>query len=298
MSLLQESGRHCFTGIGDEGGASLAVQIECHRVLGWRTLELRSVDGTPVASLPPKQLDAACGALIDAGLGVPVIDSQIGNWKSDIGDAFDSDLQELDLLARAGQRLQTRMLRIMSYPNKHLGDEAWKSEVVRRLTILTERAAGYGLVLVHENCAGWGGQSLAHTQALLEAIPHPNFQLLFDLGNGPAYGYDAVDWLEHVVSRIGHVHVKDARFGSDGEVHYTHAGEGTCRLAESMAYLHRRGYAGLWSIEPHLALIPHLQQTPDLATDRSGQYLEYARGAMALFDAASATKLEEIAHAV
>jgi sugar phosphate isomerase/epimerase len=289
-----------FTGIADEGGESLAAQLDCHRALGWNMLELRSIDGLPLARLGRQQLDAACAAIADAGFTVPVLDSQIGNWRSDITDAFAADVEELALLARLARPLGSRLVRIMSYPNQRpdeaLDDAAWQREVFRRLGLLTRQAADQGLVLVHENCSGWGGQTLAHTLRLLDAVDHPSLQLLFDLGNGPAYGYEAGAWLAQVWPRVVHVHVKDALRDAAGQVRYTFPGEGSCGVREGMAFLHARGYAGLWSIEPHLALIPHLQA--ERGEPRADAYLAYARSAMALFEQVCAAHASEPAHAV
>lgn len=289
-----------FTGIADEGGESLAAQLACHRALGWNTLELRSVDGLPLAQLGRQQQTAVCAAIVDAGFTVPVLDSQIGNWRSDITDPFKADTDELASLARMARPVGCRMVRIMSYrnqrPGQALDEAAWAREVFRRLSALAGQAADHGLVLVHENCSGWAGQSMAHTLRLLDAVPHPSLQLLFDLGNGPAHGYDAAAWLREVWPRVAHVHVKDALHDHQGQVHYTFPGEGDCRVRESMAFLHARGYAGLWSIEPHLALIPHLQA--ERGQPRADSYLTYARHAMALFDQVCVARIDELSHAV
>lgn len=289
-----------FTGIADEGGESLAAQLACHRALGWNTLELRSIDGLPLARLGQQQLDAVCAAIADSGFTVPVLDSQIGNWRSDITDPFAADVQELTLLARLARPLGSCMVRIMSYPNQRPGqaldETAWHREVFRRLTALAKQAADQGLVLVHENCSGWGGQSLAHTLRLLDAVAHPSLQLLFDLGNGPAYSYEAGAWLEKVWPRVAHVHVKDALRDDQGQVRYTLPGEGDCRVRESITFLHARGYTGQWSIEPHLALIPHLQA--DRGQPRADTYLAYARHAMALFEQVCSARATELVHAV
>lgn len=300
MTHLPSTAPGRFTGIADEGGESLAAQLDCHRALGWNTLELRSVDGLPLARLGRQPLDAVCAAIVDAGFTVPVLDSQIGNWRSDIADAFAADAQELALLARLARPLGSRLVRIMSYPNQRPGqaldDAAWQREVFRRLGLLTRQAADQGLVLVHENCSGWGGQTPAHTLRLLDAVAHPGLQLLFDLGNGPAHGYEAGAWLAQVWPRVAHVHVKDALRDAEGQVRYTFPGEGSCRVREGMAFLHARGYAGLWSIEPHLALIPHLQA--GRGEPRADAYLAYARRAMALFEQVCAATASEPIHAV
>lgn len=277
-----EDPRPRMTGIADEAAAGIAEQLACHRTLGWNTLELRSVEGQPLARLSPQQLDAACGEIIHAGFRAPVLDSQIGNWRSDIAEPFEHDLDEFDRLAAVARRLDSRMVRVMSYPNGRGGTDeaAWQREVFRRLALLAERAAGAGIVLVHENCAGWAGRSPAHAQRLLDAVPNPSLQLLFDLGNGLAHGYVNEPWLRALWPRIAHVHVKDARRGSGGQVAYTEPGEGECVLAAGIGFLAARGYRGWWSIEPHLHLIPHHHDAP--GQPQAAAYIRYAQQATAL----------------
>lgn len=280
-----------LTGIADEGGSSITEQLACHRALGWNTLELRSVDGTALARLAQRQLDNTCDEIVAAGFTVPVLDSQIGNWRSDISDPFEYDIQELERLSSVARRLSSRMVRIMSYPNARdrVEEPAWKAEVFRRLKILAQRAEAAGLVLVHENCAGWAGRSPAHSQCLLDAVPGDSLQLLFDFGNGPEHGYLNAAWLEPLWPRIAHVHLKDASF-LDNEVVYTLPGEGVCELAAGVAYLIARGYRGWWSIEPHLSLIPHHLQAP--GQPQSEAYVRYAQRAHALLSGSVGAVLE------
>ncbi|HET9644170.1 MAG TPA: sugar phosphate isomerase/epimerase family protein [Burkholderiaceae bacterium] len=274
--------RERLTGLADEAASGLGEQIACHHMLGWRTLELRSVQGEPVGALPASRLDRIADVLCEADMTVPVIASRIGNWGRDIADPFDEDLAEFDRLATFGARVGTKMIRVMSYPARAAAEDDWQREVVRRLRTLAARAQDRGLVIVHENCAGWGGRSVEHLCRLAESIPDRGFALLFDMGNGPSYGYDSLEMLRAIVSRVVHVHVKDARREAGGPVRFTLPGEGECRVAECLELLEHHGYEGMYSIEPHLHVVPHLGMQTAGDDERAAARTAYAACAHAV----------------
>lgn len=273
-----------ITGIADEAAAGIHDQIACHRALGWHHMELRSVDGIALSKLSQAQQDAMCAALSAAGIAVPVIDSQIGNWSRSIADPFDDDLSELTNLLELAGRTGTRMIRVMSYPNARnaLWPQAdWSTEVIRRLRILSDMAGAQGVTLVHENCAGWGGSSIAQALHLVEAVADHHFRLLFDIGNGLSYGYSALEYLKKLLPWISHIHLKDGLV-SGGKVVYSMPGEGSAELLPCLRYLSEHHYSGGYSIEPHLHLIPHLRIAPENSTLMQSTYISYARKTEAL----------------
>jgi sugar phosphate isomerase/epimerase len=108
--------------------------------------------------------------------------------------------------------------------------------------------------------------------------------LLFDVGNGVSYGYDSVDFLTPVLAHVRHVHVKDSAV-VDGRVVFAPPGTGRSRVEECVRLLEQAGYRGLYSIEPHLHLVPHEARTGDPAV-MADAYLEYGRAAQGLLRAA------------
>lgn len=265
-----------LTGVADEGASSIADQIACHRALGWNHLELRSIDAVPVARLADEAWRAVVDQLQQHAMAVPVLASQIGNWGSRIAGDFAVDLAELDRLLEIAAPLGTRMIRIMSYPNSGWEEARWRAAVIERLCRLTEVAQRHDVVLVHENCAGWAGRSAEHTLDMLHAVGSDHLKLLFDVGNGLSYGYQALDFLREVWPYVAHVHLKDG-LGSGQGVHYQELGEGETGAVECIDFLLRNGYGGWFSIEPHLSLIPHLQVSDDNPLRKQATYVAYAR---------------------
>jgi L-ribulose-5-phosphate 3-epimerase len=245
-----------FAGIGDEAAPDLPGQLAAIEQLGWRALELRTVDGVALADLDRPALGRLIGSVHRAGVSVVCLDSRIGGWAGSIADPFDHDLVELRALTGLCAELDTRYVRIMSYPDAGLSQQQWRREVLDRVRRLTDVAESAGITLVHENCAGWAASSAERALDLLAAADSPALRLLFDTGNGVAYGYRAVDLLAELVPSVAHVHVKDA-VGGGADTAYTLPGDGQAEVTSCLRMLRDGGYQGALSIEPHLATRPH-----------------------------------------
>jgi len=272
-----------FAGIGDEAAPGLAGQIRAHRLLGWSAVELRDIDGTALADLDDAAFERVTETLRAADLDVVCVDSRIANWARPITGDFEPDRAELERLAPRCAALGTRYVRVMSYPNDPdapLDEPEWARRVVGRMRRLARQAEDAGLVLLHENCAGWAGADASRALRLLAEVDSPALRLVFDTGNGVAYGYEAYDLLTELVAWVDHVQVKDARAAA-GEAVYTLPGEGDCRVADCLRLLLDRGWTGTWSIEPHRAVRPHEGRT-DAGRGGVAEFVRYGRALEAL----------------
>jgi sugar phosphate isomerase/epimerase len=250
-----------LAGVGDEAAVGLGGQLAALRALNWSAVELRTVDGTAMADLTPKAADAVAARLREAGVRVVCLASRIGNWARPITGSFDDDLAELETLAEQCALLGCGYVRIMSYPNASLAEPDWERCAIDRVRRLAARAERYGITLLHENCAGWAGSSGPRMTRMLQSVASPALRLLFDTGNGVPHGYDAYAMLDHVLPHVAHVHVKDAVATPTG-TRYTLPGDGQARVADCLHLLLASGYTGLFSLEPHLAALPHEGRRP------------------------------------
>ncbi|MNI19336.1 Inosose dehydratase [compost metagenome] len=266
---------YLLSGLGDEAGQSLGEQIRAHLDLGWEEIELRSLQGEFLSDWDYGVFLGVCRDLAAAGLRVTVIDSRIANWSRPITAPFEQDEEELKILADRMHTLGSRNVRVMSYPNDGLPEDEWRDRVVERMHRLTELAAKNEIVLLHENCSGWGGESPENCLYLIQKINHPAFRLLFDTGNGIAYKYDAFQFLQQVWPYVEHVHIKDGMRERNDTI-YTLPGEGHSKVRECVKWLYDHDYRGILAIEPHLHLIPHLQQSGG-GSDMSASYITYGR---------------------
>ncbi|MBF6436569.1 sugar phosphate isomerase/epimerase family protein [Nocardia cyriacigeorgica] len=268
-----------LAGIGDEAHADLGEQLRALNDLGWPGIELRTIDGIALADLDDARFESVADAVAESGLDVVCLDSRIGNWGRSIATPMEPDLTELRVLADRAARLGCRYVRVMSYPRDETSaDDArsqahWRAEVLRRMRLLATIAHDSAIVLLHENCAGWAGTDPRRAVDLVATVDSPALRLLFDTGNGRAYGYDEVDYLAETVEFVEHVHVKDA-VGTAANTRYVAPGHGECRVAESIGLLRAHGYRGYFSIEPHLSLRPHEQLTQ---IGDSSEFVSYGR---------------------
>jgi len=270
-----------FAGIGDEAGASLDVQIKAHRELGWKHIEVRNVDGVNLTDLCDEAFEEAAEKLGSAGIAVCCFASRLCNWSRPIIKHPDIDRDELVRAVPRMLELGCRLIRVMSYPNAGWPEEKWRDEVVSRLKALAEVAHEADIILVHENCDGWGGQGPRHTLELLDRVGADNLKLVWDTGNPVAHGQDPWAYYEAVRDHVVHVHIKDG-LPDGGQMRYTFPGEGAGRVRDVVRDLLRRGYRGGLSIEPHLSAIVH--EGKQATQDAYGLYVEYGRRLMRLVE--------------
>ncbi len=264
-----------LSGIADEAGKSIEAQVEAHKKLGWTLIEPRAVGTANFSRIPDDEFEQACEKLRDAGINVSCFASEIANWARKISGDFKMDEEDLKRSIPRMKKLNTRFIRVMSYPNDGWDDGAWEKEAVRRLKELTKIAEDAGIVLAHENCNGWGEEP-ERCLGLIEEINSPAFKMLFDTGNPVVHNQNSWDFYNTVKKHIVYVHIKDAK-QTDGKPAFTYPGEGDGCVKEIIADLKRTGYDGVISIEPHLSAIIHEAKEADNPEKALEVYIAYGK---------------------
>ena len=275
-----------YSGISDEAGQAIETQIKAHNELGWEHLELRMVDGTNITQLTDSDFDRTCDALAAAGKRVSCFGSAIANWSRPISCDPQIDRDDLQNAIPRMKRIGTPFIRVMSYPNdpkNPWGESDWRREAIERMNQLAAIAEDGGVVLCHENCSGWGGQSAENSKILLGEVDSPALKLVFDTGNPVTYEQDSWSYYQTVFDDIAYIHVKDAK-RIDGQDVYTYCGEGDASVKSILQDLLQRGYNGGISIEPHLAAVIHTGESTDDAAELYNSYVEYGRRLMSIVD--------------
>jgi sugar phosphate isomerase/epimerase len=278
-----------LTGFADEAGSDIDTQIKAVKELGWEHLECRNVGDKNLTLISDPEFDVACEKLSTAGIKVSCFGSGIANWAKKLSDSPDSSYDEMKKAIPRMQRLGTKMIRIMSFALPSpvpLSDTAARKEAMKRLSRLVAMAEEGGVICVHENCAGWAGQSIDHTRAMLDEIKSPSLKLVFDTGNPvgdkdvrgnePYRFQDSWEFYRAVREQIAYIHIKDA-IEKNGKADYCFPGEGTGCVKRILIDLRSRGYDGGLSIEPHLAVVPHDGTAKPDAQIRYDNYIEYGR---------------------
>jgi len=273
-----------MTGIADESDAGIAAQLANHRSLGWKNIEIRNVGRKNICEMSDADFDQAWAAVAETGFGVVSLGSAIANWARPITTPFSKDVDDMRRAAPRMRKLGARFLRIMSYPNDGLTEAEWKAETFRRIKELVRMAEGEGIVLVHENCDGWASASPENLDELLSTIDSPALRAVFDTGNPVSHGGDlelTARFFRAALPYIVHFHIKDCTRTTSGITH-TYPGDGECGVEGFVRELISRGYAGLFSIEPHMGSQIHLGGAAIPGLDQRGIYLEYGRRAWEL----------------
>jgi sugar phosphate isomerase/epimerase len=275
-----------YSGISDEAGQPIDVQIKAHKELGWEHLELRLVDGVNLTMLPDEQFDAVYAKVTEAGMKVSCFGSAIANWARPITCDANIDIEDLKRAIPRMKRLGAPFIRIMSYPNdpkSPISEPEWRKEAIARMKTLAKIAEDGGVTLAHENCSGWGGLSSENSNILLGEVNSPALKVVFDTGNPVSYNQNAWEYYLAVYDSIVYVHIKDIQ-KVDGEDHYVFCGEGAGYVKEIVGDLLAKGYNGGLSIEPHLAAVIHTGQKADNAEQLYTSYTNYGRRLMQIVE--------------
>lgn len=278
MSTIQ------ISGIADEAGDDIASQIRAHKELGWNLIDLRKIDGKMITDISDAEFHRVEAALAESGLHVANFASGICCWGRSVTGDFQMDVEELKRAIPRMQRTNCRTIRVMSCPqnkDERVLDAEWKTEVVRRLRVLTRMAEEAGVILIHENAGGWAGSDPQRQLDLLAEVDSPFFQLLFDMGNFPD-GETSWACYEAIRNHVVYLHIKDRTPAG-----CCLAGEGMIPVAQILNDMAARGYDGVASIEPHIAAMHHTGKSASSEVLHE-TYLRAGRAATALVDQANA----------
>lgn len=278
-------------GIGDEAANEIDGQIEATRALGWKFIEMRTVEVPGFAKanfhdIPDAAFDVAAKKLEAAGLEVYCFGSAIMNWAKKVGDPFEVTLAEVKRTIPRMQRLGTKYVRIMSFKPD---DDACTipAEVFWRVNEVTKIFLDAGIQPLHENCMNHGGMSWRHALELLEKCP--GLKWLFDPANPifnsdrskpkPWPKQDPWEFWMNIRDHVAHIHIKDATWNaSKGDADYSWPGEGHGRVRDILKDALSRGYDAGVSLEPHMISIfhdPKAQSADDTAMQRN--FVDYGR---------------------
>ncbi len=272
-----------LSGLADEAADDIDGQIAAHKALGWSAIELRLLNGKQFSSaaVSDDEFSRAVDKIEAAGMHVSSYASAIGNWSRPISGDFSTDLADLRVLIPRMQRTRTKFVRTMSWVRGETPEDTWRDEGVRRYQEMAKLAADGGIMLLHENCEGWGGLSGDHARQFIERVNHPSVRYLFDIGNTVSYGQATMPFYQDILPFVEYIHIKDCRRNPAGGKSnaFTNAGEGDAHVREILTDLIRRGYKAGVSIEPHVASIVHLGEgTKASPQERFDSYVRYGQG--------------------
>ena len=239
-----------LSGFADEVSADLAEQCRVFNELGIGYVEFRSAWDTNVLDLDDDQLNRAAKTLAAHGLRTSSVGSPIG--KIGIHDDFEAHLRRLDRALQVAARLGAPMVRIFSFWMPEGDDPAiHRDEVLRRMAALCDRAAGSGVILVHENEKGIYGNIPQRCLDIVQSVGSPVLRLTWDAANFVQCGVRPhTEGFAMLRPHLEYVQVKDAVLATGTVVA---AGDGDGQVRETIRALHADGFDGFFSLEPHLS---------------------------------------------
>jgi sugar phosphate isomerase/epimerase len=239
-----------LSGFADEISPDLDEQCQVFNGLGISYVEFRGAWDTNVLDLNDDQLDLAADTLAAHGLRTSSIGSPIG--KIGIHDDFEAHLRRLDRALRVAARLSAPVVRIFSFWIPEGEDPAvHRAEVLRRMAALADRAAGTGVLLVHENEKGIYGNTPRRCLDIVESVGSPALRLTWDPANFVQCGVRPyTEGFAMLRPHLEYVQVKDALLATGTVVR---AGDGNGEVRETLRALHADGFDGFFSLEPHLS---------------------------------------------
>ena len=286
-----------LTGFADEAAVNIEDQIKATKALGWSWIESRAVSGTNIHDISDEEFDKTYAALEAGGVGINCFGSAVANWATKIDEPFDVTLGQIERALPRMQRLNCKMIRIMSFAVLKDADgnpvkEQMLDERFSRLRKIQSLFGEAGITPVHENCMNYGGMGWRETMTMIENVP--GLKLVFDSGN-PIFTadnmasdanarQDAWDFYENVKQHIAYVHIKDGTW-NDGKVSYSFPGEGDGYVKRIVKDLLDNGYQGGFSMEPHMKAVFH-EDAPEADKDRArlDNYIEYGRRFMKIME--------------
>ncbi|NED99879.1 sugar phosphate isomerase/epimerase family protein [Phytoactinopolyspora halotolerans] len=239
-----------LSGFADEISADLDEQCRVLNELGISYIEFRSAWGTNVLDLDDDQLKLAAETLSRYGIATSSIGSPIG--KIGIADDFDAHLARFDRALQVAELLHAPFIRIFSFfiPANDTPD-AYRDEVLRRMSALASRAEGHDVTLVHENEKEIYGDIPARCLDIVESVGSERLRLAWDAANYVQCGVRPyTEGYESLRPYTDYIQIKDALL-ADGTV--VPAGEGDGEVETTIVALREDGFDGFFSMEPHLS---------------------------------------------
>lgn len=231
-----------FAAYADEAADSLDGQIQTLKENHIPYIEIRGVDGVNVTALSYDKVMEVKQKLDEHGISVWAIGSAVG--KARIEEPFQGQLEAFERALETARMMGASCLRLFSFYGAH--DEPGRNdEVVRRLSVFVEKAAGSGVTLCHENERDLYGDTPARALELAQRVP--GLKMVFDISNFIHTGVDTLEAWQILEPYVHYLHIKDSLW--DGTI--VPPGEGEGHVKEILSGFFRRG-GGVLSLEPHL----------------------------------------------
>jgi sugar phosphate isomerase/epimerase len=246
-----------LSAFADEIDMNLTTQMDVLDQHGIKHIEMRGVNGKGLVEYSLDEVKEIKKQIDARGFKLSSVGSPLGKIK--ITDEFGPHLDLFKHTLEIAHIMEAPYIRMFSFFIPRGEDPAkYREEVMKRWQAFIETARGSGLILLHENEKEIYGDTAERCLDLIETMSSSYFRAIFDPANFiqcqvETYPYAFGVLKDHVV----YMHIKDALYRS-GEV--VPAGEGDGKVREILQELHRGGFEGFLSLEPHLGSFQGLEK--------------------------------------
>jgi 3-dehydroshikimate dehydratase len=233
----------------DEIAPDLDEQIKSLVENGVRLVDLRGAYGKNVLEFDKNLRSEVKTKFAANGIAVCGIGSPIGKVK--INEPWEPHFERFKLAVEIAEYFNAPLIRIFSYypPDKDQPMAPHRDEVMRRMQVKVDYVKNRPVTLLHENEKGIFGDTGPHCLDLHKTIDTPKFRNAFDFANFVQVKDRPLDNWPMLKPYTVHIHVKDAKW-EDGKV--VPVGQGDGQVEPILIDLHKSGYEGCLSLEPHL----------------------------------------------
>lgn len=266
--------------VADEIDRRIGVAVEVGVSLGLRRYEIRNLVSGRVPLCDPAELHQVEETMRRAGAEVTAISPGLFKLAENTQD-FARQMDEVyPKAAEWAQRWGLRGLIVFGF-HKPGATEANApeipggnppQEIVDCLAAAGERAGRDGLsLLIEPEPICWAEDGPAAVE-LIRRTGSPHLKINYDPGNDAwLRNRDPIDALDAVAPYIANVHIKDLKPLTRGAGHpeWAPAGEGMIDYGRHFARLREAGFAGSYSLEPHLDGAPETIRRCKEAAERA-----------------------------
>jgi L-ribulose-5-phosphate 3-epimerase len=252
--------------ITDEFSADIDVALDAMKSVGMTGVELRTIGGRNVVDLSDSEIASVAAAAAARGMEIVSIASPLLKCVLPDAPPVDNRFQQdvfgspftVDDQPRLSKRVfeitrltGARIVRVFSYW-RTVDPPRCQERIVTALYALAEEASRHGVTIGLENEYACNVGTAEESARLLERLPHPNLQLIWDPANALILGEtpypDGYQLLPR--GRVLHVHVKDC-IVRDGRVVWGPIGEMGIDWRGQVRVLKEDAYGGWLSLETH-----------------------------------------------
>jgi L-ribulose-5-phosphate 3-epimerase len=252
--------------ITDEFSPDLEIALRAMQEIGMSAAELRVIWGKNILDLSDAELErvreitrslrfqviSIASPLLKCLLpNSPPVDSRFQHDVFASKHTFEDQPRLAERAFGIAKKFNARIIRVFSFWRTVEPDKCFDG-IVRSLSTLAETAAAQDLVIGLENEHACNIATARETARLLEALPHPNLQVVWDPANAYVAGENPFPEGYRLLppERIIHVHAKDCHL-DDHKAVWGPLGTRAVDWKGQIAALIKDRYAGYLSLETH-----------------------------------------------